>query len=132
MREYRGKRIDTGEWVYGSYTHCRDEKGNITIIPLRCNYFVPVDPSTVGQYIGRGDRDSNALFDGDIVKSPHGAIGIISWHLSWCAFYFKTVLGVNEEGKLVRVMSSVPLWNDADKYLKLGNRWDNPELLEAE
>jgi|GEM_PF-7053915 len=85
-----------------------------------------VDPETVGQYTGQGD-----FYAGDIAKSPRGSIGTIEWHDSWCGFYFKTMFGHNDEGKLVRTHSSIPLYNDLPNYIKLGNRWDNPDLLEG-
>ena len=28
--------------------------------------------------------------------------------------------------------SSIPLYNDLPNYIKLGNRWDNSDLLEVE
>lgn len=139
MREYRGKRIDNGEWVEGSLVHECAGQMDISISYLSgeygelvCRDDYEVDPETVGQYIGREDREGSKLFDGDIAKGPRGSIGIISWHPSWCGYYFKTVLGINDDGKLVRTMSSIPLWNDADKYLIIGNRWDHPHLLEGQ
>lgn len=124
MREYRGKRKDNGEWTVGYLV--KDESGEVNIVN---NYgtsysWDEVDPETVGQYTGCLD-----FYDGDIARSPGGAIGIITWHDSWCGFYFKTVLGHNEYDELVPMMASVPLYNDLPKYTKLGNRWDNLDLL---
>ena len=126
--KFRGKRIDNGEWVYGHYATSKilllEEIDHIIIVDGYTA--VSVDPETVGQYTGQAD-----FYAGDIAKSPRGSIGIIAWHDSWCGFYFKTILSPNEDGVLTRAWQSVPLWNDLPSCLKLGNRWDNPDLLEG-
>ena len=76
--EFRGKRIDNGEWVEGYYYKAKyyrtdDELCDYITVPHLNEYSVPsskyvVDPSTVGQYIGLNDRDGTKIFEGDIVK----------------------------------------------------------------
>lgn len=90
MREekYCGKRIDSGEWVYGflyesekSSTYNAEsfilEKEGLTI-----NYrgdkgittyveFVQVDPLTVGSNTLISDINSNTIFEGNIIKATH-------------------------------------------------------------
>lgn len=59
MREYkfRGKRLDNGEWVYGSCLLCEKDKPYIAIpwlvgsVPTKWE----VDPATVGQFTGLYD-----------------------------------------------------------------------------
>lgn len=53
--EFRGKRTDNGEWVYGHF--CRygwTGKENTYIIPNYASalYSIEVNPETVGQYTG--------------------------------------------------------------------------------
>ena len=67
----RGKRLDSGEWIYGYY--CRISKaGNDKhyIIPSFASavYGVEVDPATVGQCTGLEDKNGKLIFEGDIVK----------------------------------------------------------------
>lgn len=131
MREYRGKRIDNGEWVYGSFTHCQDGNGNPTIIPLRANYHVPVDPDTVGQsfeYFGK------KFFANDIVSIPcycdseygcsHGdGIYEIAWNPETAGY----ALRFKGKGRFEALDNY-----DSDDMAVIGNRWDHPHLLGEE
>jgi len=77
MRNYRGKRIDDGEWVYGdkleveesvyiipdnAYISC-DEYGNDKLVG-----FIEVVPETVGRSPGRKDKDGVDIYGGDIME----------------------------------------------------------------
>lgn len=90
MREvlFRGKRIDTGEWVYGDLVHGVKKQKEMAFIwseteappPLDVSEFA-VDPSTIGQYTGTKDMHGNCIFEDDVFKDDDNeCVGVVRWH----------------------------------------------------
>lgn len=94
---FRGKRVDNGEWIYGSlvtgafvksatgqdipYIFNTDECSNADCFEdFTDDYgYYEVDPSTVGQYTGLTDSKGNKVFEGDIVKGGIYTAYEIKW-----------------------------------------------------
>ena len=80
MREilFRGKRIDNGERVEGSLVLAGPEKAWILKSPytmsmagreIRTDFdVIAVDPTTIGEYTNKTDKDNNKIFEGEIVS----------------------------------------------------------------
>lgn len=130
---FRGKRHDTGEWVYGFYSNAKGENGRFHYIQYK-NSSVRVDPSTVGQYTGLNDKNGNKIFEGDLVSYMIVTGGIED--LSIPANVRHTVTYDEKHGAF-RIgyhyfcggtMREVV---DANNLVVIGNTYDNPELLEG-
>lgn len=135
MREikFRGKTVDTGNWVYGSYQADVVLIGKHTIIYLDYDGYYceeEVIPETIGQYTGLEDKNGREIYEGDIVRI---------WGGEYCQGYWE----VAEIGEVVFEEYSFGIKSngrfhpfniafDYDLEIKvIGNIYENPELLEA-
>lgn len=147
MREnmglYRGKRKHDGEWIYGSFFR---EDDVVTIFPkpmcIGCGFgglwwiddgFDPVDPETVGQFVGMTDKNGKNIFEGDIVHVL-GNQQVEDWknvnYIGSIAFLdagFCVIDGTIEDHAFRRYQ--LPRRDFSLEVI--GNIHDNPELLEV-
>ena len=138
MREiiFRGKRIDNGEWVYGSlfvgFKKCYICPEAIAMYnfdgALCLGGFIEVDPSTVGQYTGLKDKNGKRIFEGDILGSRYDklypddvAIEVVKW--------FRNGWYIQQENNLPDALCEYGVLYYSEV---IGNIHDNPELLNEE
>jgi len=121
--KFRGKRIDTGEWVYGSLLQWENGQTVIWVSnPMDSNVLMKyaVDPDTVGQYTGLKDRNGKEIYEGDTVgyrfTDSSSVIGKVVWWGARCGFYIRT--RENDYYELTEHCQVIDTFSD------------NPELLE--
>ncbi|MGV6934082.1 YopX family protein [Paenibacillus sp. CMM36] len=130
--KFRGKRLDNGEWVFGDIWQ---HNGRVDIVDHRAQSH-PVDPETVGQYTGTGDRHDKDIYEGDVLRhvNPHWGhkevqLRVVEWEnktadngqLMNCGFAFK------------QIGRGFFTYYSPEKDLEvIGNIHDNPELLQPQ
>ena len=118
---FRGKSIETGEWIYGSLIGNDVIVGKI--VEFEEDYFCTefwnkVDPGTVGQLTGVDDVNGKMIFEGDVYNMGDKNIRYIV-EFRRAQFIGKQVKSSNYIG--------INYWSE--KIVLMGNIYDNPELL---
>ncbi len=118
--EFRGKRKDNGEWVYGSLL-VDEIQNSYLIIDNKEGVGKEVIPETIGQYTGLKDKNGKNIYEGDIFSlGSKKILYIVEW------------LDNGFQGRQNGNKSTVGLtyWNSDIEVI--GNIYDNSELLEVE
>lgn len=135
MREikFRGKRLDNGEWLYGSLlvSHFKDDKKEryfITQFSGNYTFEHEVDPATVGQFTGLKDKNGREIYVGDILKSERDdRLYVVKF---WSGMFYASVKECNKG-----IFGGFPLHalteNEESGYECdiIGNIHDNRHLL---
>lgn len=150
MREilFRGKRLDNGEWVYGSF--CMDALEQFNGL-CGVDGFIrlydkgkgkmqtyEVDRETVGQYTGLMDKNGKRIFEGDMIKPFDDEIDkmVVEFRQGQfllCSYGergYMAEYGWEESGNY-GCFEAEPLSNYGDDIEVIGNIHDNPELLKG-
>lgn len=90
--KYKAKRLDNGEWIYGSLIRStagvKERAYIVDNFSSMSDYsVVGVDPSTVCQFTGWKDCEGKEVWEGDIIKSPYTSEeNTIEWNDHLCCF----------------------------------------------
>ena len=133
MREilFRGKQIDTGEWVYGNYMTIYEMEQYKAIQTAEIDTpreIIKVDPKTVGQYTGLIDSNGKKIFEGDIVICEDRIDGN-QFDLRFEIGYVELLYGAFRLHGKLGYYSPFKDWLEYCGYEVVGNIFDNPELL---
>lgn len=138
---YRGKRLDNGEWVEGHLiTDEKDDSKCFIGYIMGTNEdgtphdldVVQVDPTTICRGTGFKDRNGKGIWENDIVDGhiKRGAAFLnclVLWNECKARFDVRAY-GCNFPMTLDEVVGDISICGL--DYAVIGNRFDNPELLE--
>lgn len=119
---YRGKRLDSGEWIEGNL-HTYD--GVARILYEREWYYV--DPNTVGECSGVPDKNGKLIFEGDFVKIEKQVKELI--RVRDGQVVCRNGCFMIEGNKLPGVFYSLVGYTHVFRGCVVGNVHDNPDLL---
>ena len=133
---FRGKRIDNGEWVIGGlvrYGFTGREKYYIVPSYVSDLYALEIDPSTICWCTGLKDKNGKLIWENDIVNGSikRGAAfyrGLVLWTECKARFDVRA-LGCNFPMTLDECTDDISM--SGFDYEVVGNKFDNPELLEV-
>ena len=116
---YHRTKYKNGDWVYGLLTKLYDEQFENLPAEMTNEYGVSgieIDHKTIGQFTGLLDKNSNKIFEGDIVKDIAGRMKAVEFY----------------NGRYYPFISfpEYTCWN-TDEVEVIGNIHDYPELLRS-
>jgi len=130
---FRGKRLDTGEWVKGYYS--KGPSGTVYITPYRVGGPIKVDPETVGQWTGLKDCEGYKIYDGDILEfsgENKRSKYIVIWDPYRVAWWGKNVKcdrrDLNYDDDAYQLLGCC--FQETAREV-IGNIHDDPELLDS-
>ena len=131
--KFRGKRIDTGEWIYGDLM---TSPGSSGLMIAEASSIFPftgrkdeneILEETLGQYLNIKDWKLQDIYQGDLVKTQQGTIFLVDYfkpESRWCLFQANKGSNPDLQGE----------WFSLGPHMQpnievIGNIHDNPELL---
>jgi uncharacterized phage protein (TIGR01671 family) len=126
--KFRGKQVNTGEWLYGDLIHNNEQTLINPIFQEPYEYPDDFDgnvlPETVGEYTGLPDKHGKEIYEGDIVRGNKGNksndVWVVFWNVKEAEFSIRPH-DFRYHYKL----------NGLGKVEVVGNIYQNPDLLEV-
>jgi len=122
---FRGQWVRNGEWVYGHYVY--NPISNEHYIFHETMVATTVKPGTVSQYIGLNDVNGNKIFEGDFVEQHYPDYDVNHYYNKHNGLIVNYGYGWKiKDGDIREVYAGFAT------VKVIGNKWDNPELVEEE
>ena len=147
MREikFRGKNLNTKEWVYGgewvksmtiSYGTIKRKMSKV-FFEINPGKWVGIIPNTIGQFTGLKDKNGKEIYEGDLIKAPSGRIYAVifsTWKHEEKREFPKVIDLYEHTGWCISLDGVNPcelLDSEVCQGSIIGNVYDNPELMKG-
>lgn len=111
-------------------TFAINESGEVVVVEQSSVFVSPdyvfIDNLVIMQSTGLKDKNGKEIFEGDVVDYK-GRKAIVSWNGSYASFIYRFVDELNK-----RKSEWSPLYLSYYHFEVVGNKFENPELLEVE
>lgn len=124
---FRGKRVDDGEWFEGHYYQLGSQHYIRRDIHIR-----EIDPSTIGQFTGRSDKNGRRIFEGDILYFLDAVDCSTESGYDWDEVVCRGEISWDEERLGLYLSNRESIEMDEVEFetsAVIGNIHENPELL---
>lgn len=131
--KFRGKEIQTGEWVFGYYTQgafIDPTTGEKTVRHIiHSDHLFDVRENTVGQFTGLQDSEGSDIYEGDILKDKDWEVfeDKKSFVVSFDEISPRFLLGRTDGRSSIFQLDAT----FANRSVIIANIHDNPELLKG-
>ena len=143
MIEFRGKSVKTNKWTFGSLIKLGDGyviANSSEIVGSTSSDDIAVSfseseidvvwPESVGQFIGRKDNKLTKIFDGDIITVNGHYPKLVKFIPERAAFCLANICDFKNQDLWDIWQTPYSSWWDEMNIEVIGNKIDNPELLE--
>lgn len=144
MREilFRGKSVNSGEWVCGGYFKTDNEHYIITntddiVIFSLWDYAEFIIPETVSEFCGLTDKNGKKIFEGDIIKvitidTNTERLAVVGFGKFIDENNGDEYIGFYVEFDGIKItITQLEMEEVKDRFEVIGNVFDNPELVEG-
>lgn len=129
--KFRGKEIQTGEWLYGSLYNDGAEDYILENLPNSVLGFEnrQIDQNTIGQFTGLQDSNGQDIYEGDILKDKDWEVfeDKKSFVVSFDEISPRFLLGRTDGRSSIFQLDAT----FANRSVIIANIHDNPELLKG-
>lgn len=113
--KFRGKSLNTKMWVYGDLNH----RGKRTFIEYE------VDCKTIGQFIGKTDKEGTEIYEHDIISVNGKYPKLVKYIDEYACFCLANISDLNKEWMNPWQQISPDWWNDFKREIRvIGNAFD--------